>query len=140
MQHELQELLEQLANQLDLGHKHEDMATLEQELLQTVRDFHSCKQEEGQSKDAPALHVIRVGKVQKMNNKHKKSQLAARGKNQGKGKNKLGYAPKPEIPPLPKKENPAKDLIGHQCGDTCHQKRNCPRYLAEFLKNKKLSQ
>ncbi|GJZ42061.1 zinc finger, CCHC-type containing protein [Tanacetum coccineum] len=157
----------------------------EQELLQTMREFHSCKQEEGQSvssyvlkmksyidnlerlghpvtlglgvslilislrkefdifvqnynihsmgktinelhamlklheqalpkKNAPALHAIRAGKVQKGNNKHKKpqSQLAARSPNQGKGKNKLD----------------------------CHWKRNCPQYLAELLKNKKLSQ
>ncbi|GJX04964.1 zinc finger, CCHC-type containing protein [Tanacetum coccineum] len=131
----------------------------EQELLQTVRDLHSCKQEEGQyefdsfmqnyymhsigktvnelhamlklheqtltNKD-PALHVIRAGKVQKKNCKQK-------------GKNKLAYAPKPKIHPPPKKANPAKDSICHQCGDTGHWKRNCPRYLAELLKNKKLS-
>ncbi|GJS97145.1 retrotransposon protein, putative, ty1-copia subclass [Tanacetum coccineum] len=62
---------------------------------------------------APALHVIRAGKVQKVNNKHKKTQpqLVARGKNQGKGKNKLAYAPKPKIPPLPKREVPAKDSV-----------------------------
>ncbi|GKB64791.1 retrotransposon protein, putative, ty1-copia subclass [Tanacetum coccineum] len=35
--------------------------------------------------------------------------MAARGNNQGKGKSKLAYAPKPKIPPPPKKENPAKD-------------------------------
>ncbi|GKD28626.1 retrotransposon protein, putative, ty1-copia subclass [Tanacetum coccineum] len=164
------------------------------ELLQTVREFHACKQEEGQSvssyalkmksyidnlerlghpvslnlavslilvslskeydsfvqnynmhnmgktvnelhamlklheqtlpkKDiAPALHVIRAGKVQK--NKHKKPHMAAKG-NQGKGKTKLAYAPerkptyapKPKIPPPPKKDNPAKDAIFHQCGE-----------------------
>ncbi|GKC34149.1 zinc finger, CCHC-type containing protein [Tanacetum coccineum] len=91
--------------------------------------------------NAPALHAIRAGKVQKENNKHKKPQpqLAARGQNQRKGKNKLAYAPKPKIPPLPKREDPAKDLIYHQCGDTGHWKRNCPQYLAELLKNKKLS-
>ncbi|GJU29528.1 zinc finger, CCHC-type containing protein [Tanacetum coccineum] len=153
---------------------------VEQELLQTVREFHACKQEEGQSvssyvlkmksyidnlerlghpvslnlavslilvslrkeydnfmqnynmhdigktvnklhamiklheqtllkKDAPALHVIRAGKVQKINNKNKKLQLAARGNNQGKGKSKLAYAPKSKIPPPPKKENHVKD-------------------------------
>ncbi|GJT34542.1 hypothetical protein Tco_0924961 [Tanacetum coccineum] len=138
----------------------------EQVLLQTVREFHSCKQEEGQSSssyilkmkgyidnlerlghpvslnlgvslilislrkefdsfvqnynmhsmgktinelhamlklheqtlpknNALALHAIRAGKVQKGNNKHKKQQpqLAAWGQNQGKGKNKLAYAP-----------------------------------------------
>ncbi|GKC56677.1 retrotransposon protein, putative, ty1-copia subclass, partial [Tanacetum coccineum] len=127
----------------------------EEELLQTMREFHSCKQEEGQSissyvlkmksyidnleclghpvslglrlheqtlpkNNAPALHAIRAGKVQKGNNKHKKlqPQLAARGQNQGKGKNKLAYAPKPKIPPPPKREDPAKDSVCHQCGDT----------------------
>ncbi|GKA56270.1 zinc finger, CCHC-type containing protein [Tanacetum coccineum] len=182
---------------------------IEQELLQTVRDFHACKQEEGQfvssyvlkmksyidnlerlahavsqnlavslilvslrkeydsfvqnynmhdmgktinelhamlklheqtlpKKDAaPALHNIRAGKVQK--NKNKKPQLAARGNNQGKGKSKHAYAHKPKIPPPPKKENPIKDSIRHQCDDTSHWRRNCPQYLAELLKNKKLS-
>ncbi|GJT34541.1 hypothetical protein Tco_0924960 [Tanacetum coccineum] len=45
--------------------------------------------------NALALHAIRAGKVQKGNNKHKKQQpqLAAWGQNQGKGKNKLAYAP-----------------------------------------------
>ncbi|GJZ29993.1 retrotransposon protein, putative, ty1-copia subclass [Tanacetum coccineum] len=31
------------------------------------------------------------------------------GQNQGNGKNKLAYAPKPKIPPPPKREDPAKD-------------------------------
>ncbi|GKE89616.1 retrotransposon protein, putative, ty1-copia subclass, partial [Tanacetum coccineum] len=30
--------------------------------------------------------------------------------------------------------------VCHQCGDTCHWKRNCPQNLAELLKNMKLSQ
>ncbi|GKB74691.1 retrotransposon protein, putative, ty1-copia subclass [Tanacetum coccineum] len=125
----------------------------EHELLQIVREFHICKQEEGQSigsyflkmksyidnlehlghpmslnlatvnelhamlklhkqtlqkKYAPVLHAIRACKVHKKN-KNKKPQLAVRGNNQGKGKYKLAYAPKPKIPPSPKKENPAKD-------------------------------
>nr|GEX08846.1 zinc finger, CCHC-type [Tanacetum cinerariifolium] len=52
----------------------------EHELLQTTRDFHSCRQEERQS-------------VQK-GNKHKKShsQKGVKGQNQGKGK----FAPKPK--------------------------------------------
>ncbi|GKD08949.1 zinc finger, CCHC-type containing protein [Tanacetum coccineum] len=87
---------------------------------------------------AHALHVIRAGKVQK-NQKHNKSQLGARGNIQGKGKSKLAYAPKPKIPPPSKKENPAKDAICHQCGGVGHWKRNCPQYLDELLKNKKLS-
>nr|GEZ18273.1 zinc finger, CCHC-type [Tanacetum cinerariifolium] len=182
---------------------------LEQELLQTTRDFHSCRQEERQSvslyvlkmkgyidnlerlgypvtfglgvsliliglrkeydgfvqnynmhsmgntfnelhamlklheqslpkNNAPALNAIRAGKVQK-GNKHKKlqSQMAARGQNREKGKNKQAYAPKPKIPPLPKRENPAKDLICHECGEIGHWKRNCPQYLTELLKKKK---
>ncbi|GJY62545.1 zinc finger, CCHC-type containing protein [Tanacetum coccineum] len=52
-------------------------------------------------------------------------------------KNKLAYAPKPKIPPPPKREDPAKDSICHECGDTGYWKRNCPQYLAELLKKKK---
>nr|GEX82217.1 zinc finger, CCHC-type [Tanacetum cinerariifolium] len=68
-----------------------------------------------------ALHVIRAERVQKKNNKQKKSQLTARGQNQRKGKNKIAYAPKPKIPPPQKRENPAKESICHQCGDTGSQ-------------------
>ncbi|GJS57393.1 hypothetical protein Tco_0652177 [Tanacetum coccineum] len=70
---------------------------------------------------APALHAIRAGKVQK--NKNKKPSKAAKGV-QGKGKGKkayanaeLSYAPKPKIPPPPKKDNPAKDVICHHYGE-----------------------
>nr|GEZ38642.1 hypothetical protein [Tanacetum cinerariifolium] len=151
----------------------------EQELLQTTRDFHSCRQEEGYliliglrkeydgfvqnynmhnmgktfnelhamiklheqtlpKNNAPSLHAIRAGKVQK-GNKHKKwqSQMAARGQNHGKRKNKQAYAPKPKIPRPPKREDPAKDSICHKCGETGHWKRNCPQYLAKLLKKKK---
>nr|GFA12555.1 hypothetical protein [Tanacetum cinerariifolium] len=176
----------------------------EQELLQTTRDFHSCRQEEGQSvssyvlkmkgyidnlerlghpvtlglgvslilislrkeydgfvqnynmysmgkivnelhamlklheqtlpkSNAPALNAIRDGKVQKVN-KHKKShsQKGTKGQNQGNGK----FTPKPKIPPPPKRENPAKDSICHECGEIGHWKRNCPQYLAELMKKK----
>ncbi|GJW12514.1 retrovirus-related pol polyprotein from transposon TNT 1-94 [Tanacetum coccineum] len=41
--------------------------------------------------------------------------MAARGQNQGKRKNKLAYAPEPKITPPPKKEDPTKDSIYHQC-------------------------
>ncbi|GKB28093.1 zinc finger, CCHC-type containing protein [Tanacetum coccineum] len=152
----------------------------DQELLQTVREFYACKQEEGQSeydsfvqnynmhsmgktvtelhamlklheltlpqKDvAPAIHPIIAGRVQKK--QKKKPHKAAKG-NQGKGKAKMGYAPvlappfapKPKNPPTPKKDNPAKDAICHQCGEVGHWRRNCPVYLAKLLKKKKLSQ
>nr|GEV79318.1 zinc finger, CCHC-type [Tanacetum cinerariifolium] len=49
--------------------------------------------------NAPALHAIRVGKVQKGNNKHKKpqSQSAARGQNQRKGKVSSLMLPSPRF-------------------------------------------
>ncbi|GJX46909.1 retrotransposon protein, putative, ty1-copia subclass, partial [Tanacetum coccineum] len=64
--------------------------------------------------NAPALHAIRAGK----------------------GKNKLSYDPKPKIPPLSRKEDPAKDFVCHQCGDIGHWKRNCP-YSIYALSNKR---
>nr|GEY58511.1 putative retrotransposon Ty1-copia subclass protein [Tanacetum cinerariifolium] len=81
----------------------------DQELLQTMREFHEFKQEEGQK--GPE-------------NQKKKSHKTTKG-NQGKGKAKIGYAPvpapsfahKPKNPPTPKKDNPAKDAICHQCGE-----------------------
>nr|GEX85575.1 hypothetical protein [Tanacetum cinerariifolium] len=105
----------------------------EHELLQTTRDFHSCKQEEGQSVSSYVLKMkgyidnlerlghpvtLGLGKV----NKHKKPQpqMAARGQNHGKVKNKLAYAPKPKIPPPPKREDSAKDSVYHECGETGH--------------------
>nr|GEX96304.1 hypothetical protein [Tanacetum cinerariifolium] len=110
-----------------------------------MREFHACKQEEGQSnynmhgmgktvnelhamlklhedtlpkKDAsPKLHAIRAGRVQK---------------NQ---KNKLHKAAREVM-----KYNPAKDAICHQCGEIGHWRRNCLVYLVELMKKKKLSQ
>ncbi|GJV61769.1 zinc finger, CCHC-type containing protein [Tanacetum coccineum] len=91
--------------------------------------------------NAPALHAIRAGKVQK-GKKHNKPHpsKAGRGQNQGNGKHKHAFAPKPKIPPPPKREDPAKDSICHECGETGHWKRNCPQYLAELLKKKKNNQ
>ncbi|GKC15093.1 zinc finger, CCHC-type containing protein [Tanacetum coccineum] len=93
----------------------------------------------------PVSLNLAVGKVQK--NKHKKPHKAAKG-NQGIGKTKLvyepeykpAYAPKPKIPPPPKKDNPAKDAIYHQCSEVGRWRRNCHVYLAELLKKKKSSQ
>ncbi|GKF06625.1 zinc finger, CCHC-type containing protein [Tanacetum coccineum] len=50
------------------------------------------------------------------------------------------YAPKPKNPSTPKKDNPAKDAICHQCGEVGHWRRNSPIYLVELMKKKKLSQ
>ncbi|GKA09958.1 zinc finger, CCHC-type containing protein [Tanacetum coccineum] len=50
------------------------------------------------------------------------------------------FAPKPNNPPTPKKDNPGKDAICHQCGEVGHWRRNCLIYLVELMKKKKLSQ
>ncbi|GJX40408.1 zinc finger, CCHC-type containing protein [Tanacetum coccineum] len=120
-----------------------------QSMGKTVTELHAMlkllEQNLPQKEDAPALHAIRAGRVQK--NQKRKSHKAAKG-NQGKGKEKMGYAPvqappfspKPKNPPTPKKDNPAKEAICHQCGEVGHWRRNCPIYLAELMKKKKLSQ
>nr|GEV58389.1 hypothetical protein [Tanacetum cinerariifolium] len=110
-------------------------------LGKTINELHAMLKlyEQTLPKDnAPFLHAIRAGKVQKVN-KHKKwkTQMAARGKNRRKGKNKQAYAPNPKIPPPPKKEDPAKDSIYYKYGEIGHSKRNCPQYLAKLLKKKK---
>ncbi|GJR33425.1 hypothetical protein Tco_1109657 [Tanacetum coccineum] len=89
----------------------------------TVNEFHvmlNLHEQTLPKRDASALHAIRAGKVQKKKKKNKKPQLAAKGNNKGKGKSNLAYAPKPKIPPPPKKEDPAKDSVCHHCGDTGH--------------------
>ncbi|GJZ77109.1 zinc finger, CCHC-type containing protein [Tanacetum coccineum] len=114
----------------------------------TVNELHAMlklHEETLPKKDAnPALHAIRAGRVQK-NQKHKLHKAAKGG--HGKGKGKIGYAPnnapfapKPKTPLPPKKDNPAKDAICHQCGEVGHWRRNCPVNLAELMKKKKLSQ
>ncbi|GJR05180.1 hypothetical protein Tco_0528164 [Tanacetum coccineum] len=50
--------------------------------------------------------------------KDKKKPQGAKGKD--KGKNKLAYAPKPKIPPPPKRDNPAKDSVYHRCNEVGH--------------------
>nr|GEY25448.1 zinc finger, CCHC-type [Tanacetum cinerariifolium] len=96
------------------------LMTMEPEIQRNLEPLHA---HEMLKDNAPALNAIRAGKVQK-SNKHKKShsQKGAKGQNQGKGK----FIPKLKIPPPPKKENPAKDSICHECGEIGHWKRNCP--------------
>ncbi|PWA73635.1 zinc finger, CCHC-type [Artemisia annua] len=114
----------------------------------TVNELHAILKQHEQTlpkKDVShAFHAIRATKVQK--NQSKKPFKVAKG-NQGNRKYKLAYAPehkpsyasKPKKPPPPKKDNPEKDATCHQCGETGHWRRNCPVYLAELLKKKKLS-
>nr|GEZ88768.1 hypothetical protein [Tanacetum cinerariifolium] len=58
----------------------------------------------------------------------------------GNASNNASFAYKPKTPPPPKKDNPTKDAICHQCGEVGHWRRNCPMYLAKLMKKKKLSQ
>ncbi|GJY51109.1 retrotransposon protein, putative, ty1-copia subclass [Tanacetum coccineum] len=81
--------------------------------------------------ETPTVLAIREGKIQK--DKKKKPQ-GAKGK--AKGKNKLAYVPKNKIPPLPKRDNSAKDFICHHCKEVGHWRKNCPSYHAELKKRK----
>nr|GFA07740.1 hypothetical protein [Tanacetum cinerariifolium] len=119
---------------------------MKQELLQTTRDFHSCKQEEGQSVSSYVLktkgyidNLERLGHPVTLGHGVSLILIGLRkeGKNHGKGKNKQAYALKPKIPPPPRRENPTKDSICHECGEIGHWIRNCPLYLADLIKKKK---
>ncbi|GKE11534.1 hypothetical protein Tco_1415085, partial [Tanacetum coccineum] len=57
----------------------------------------------------PVVLAIREGKIQK----DKRKPRGAKGKDRG--KNKLSYAPKPKIPPPPKRDNPTKNSVCHHC-------------------------
>nr|GEU93180.1 zinc finger, CCHC-type [Tanacetum cinerariifolium] len=130
----------------------------EQELLQTTRYFHSCRLEEGQSVSSYILkmkgyidnlerlgHPVTLG-LGTVNELHAMLKLHEQNLPKSNapalnairaGKNKQAYAPKPEIPPPPKRKNPAKDSICHECGEIGYWKKNCPQYLAELMKKKK---
>ncbi|GKG23574.1 reverse transcriptase domain-containing protein, partial [Tanacetum coccineum] len=75
------------------------------------------------------------GKIQKAN---KKSLKAKGQKVKGKGNDKKDYISKPKNPKPAAIERPAKDDACHHCKEVGHWKRNCPVYLAELLKKKKV--
>nr|GEU83310.1 hypothetical protein [Tanacetum cinerariifolium] len=104
----------------------------ERELFQTTRDFHSCKQEEGQSVSSYVLKMKGY-----IDNLEHLGNPVTRGLGSWEGENKIAYAPKPKIPPPPKREDLAKDSICHACGNTGYWKRNYPQYLVKLLKKKK---
>ncbi|GKB70486.1 retrotransposon protein, putative, ty1-copia subclass [Tanacetum coccineum] len=115
------------------------------ELFETVKEFHACKQEEGQSVSSYLLKMKsyldileRLGyAIQNELGNDKKKLKWAKGKD--KGKNKLAYAPKPKISPPPKRDNPTKDYVCHHCKEVGHWRRNCPSYQAELKKRKNAS-
>nr|GEU91681.1 hypothetical protein [Tanacetum cinerariifolium] len=150
----------------------------EQELLQTVREFHTCKQAEGQSVSSHVLkmkgyidNLKRLGQPVGKNlavslilvSLNKDFDSFVQNYNMhgmGKAVNELHAMlklheeslPKKDAnptlhairtgrtPPPPKKDNPAKDTVYHQCGEIGHWRRNCHVYLAELIKKKNLSQ
>ncbi|GJY48895.1 zinc finger, CCHC-type containing protein [Tanacetum coccineum] len=125
----------------------------EQELLQTMREFHSCKQEEGRSVNSYVLkmkscidnlerfgHPVLLGLGVSLILISLRKEFDGFMQNynmhiMGKTINELHAMLKLHEQTLPKNNAPALHAI--QAG---HWKRNCPQYLAELLKNKKLSQ
>nr|GEV33196.1 hypothetical protein [Tanacetum cinerariifolium] len=65
------------------------------------------------------------------------STLGAKGKDRG--KNKLAYAPKTKILPLPKRDNLEKDLVFHHSKEVGHWRKNYLSYQAELKKKKNVS-
>ncbi|GJY96299.1 hypothetical protein Tco_0513209 [Tanacetum coccineum] len=84
----------------------------------SIVDLHDMLKlhEKGISKKVktPAVLAIREGKIQK----DKKKQKGAKGKDNE--NNKLAYAPKPKIPPPPKRDNLVKDSVWHHCKEVGH--------------------
>nr|GEY83684.1 hypothetical protein [Tanacetum cinerariifolium] len=137
----------------------------EQELLQTTRDFHSCRQEEGQSVSSYVLKMKGyIDNLERLGNRvtlglgvsliliglRKEYDGFVQNYNMhsmGKTVNKLHAMLKLHEQTLPKSNAPAlhairadkvqKDSICHECGEIGHWKRNYPQYLAELLKKKK---
>nr|GEW48058.1 zinc finger, CCHC-type [Tanacetum cinerariifolium] len=117
MEPEIQQNLENLhAHEMLLELKTLFAQQAEQELLQTTRDFHSCKQEEGQSEFDGFVQNYNMHSL-------------------GKIINELHAMLKLHEQTLPKNNAPAPHAI--RAG---HWKRNCPQYLSDLLKKKKLSQ
>nr|GEX97150.1 zinc finger, CCHC-type [Tanacetum cinerariifolium]GEY21796.1 zinc finger, CCHC-type [Tanacetum cinerariifolium] len=80
-----------------------------------------------------SVNLEQEGKIQK----DKKKPQGENGKD--KGKNKLAYAPKPNIPLPPKREHLVKDSVCHHYKEVGHWKRNCLSYQAELKKRKSAS-
>ncbi|GJU98534.1 retrotransposon protein, putative, ty1-copia subclass [Tanacetum coccineum] len=77
-----------------------------------------------------AVLAIREGKFQN----DKKKLQGAKGKD--KGKTKLAYAPKPKIPPPPKRDNPTKDSICHHYKEGLRESRKLKhRALSLYMGN-----
>nr|GFC06107.1 zinc finger, CCHC-type [Tanacetum cinerariifolium] len=96
------------------------------ELLQTTRDFHSCRQEEGQSVSSYVLKM--KGYI---------DNLERLGTPMGKTVNELHAMLKLHEKTLPKSNAPALNAIRAGKVQKGHWKRNCHQYLAELMRKKK---
>ncbi|GJS74897.1 retrotransposon protein, putative, ty1-copia subclass [Tanacetum coccineum] len=106
----------------------------------TIGELHAMliEYEKGLPKKAktPQVMMIKSGKIQKANKKSLKAK--GKGKVNGKGKDKQVYIPKPKNPKPTAKEHPTKNDTCDHCKEVGHWKRNCPVYLAEFLKKEQV--
>ncbi|GJY31290.1 hypothetical protein Tco_0414785 [Tanacetum coccineum] len=129
----------------------------EQELLQTTRDFHSCKQEEGQSVSSYVLkmkgyidnlerlgHPVTLGLAVSLILIGLRKEFDGFVQNYnmhslGKTVNELHAMLKLHEQTLTLPKNNAPSLHAIRSGKVLkgHWKRNCPQYLAELLKKKK---
>ncbi|GJS74962.1 retrotransposon protein, putative, ty1-copia subclass [Tanacetum coccineum] len=111
-----------------------------QELLQTVREFHACTQEEGQSVSSYVLKMkIYIDNLERLG--HAMTQnLAVSLILVSLRKEYDSFVQNYNIHGLGKTVTELHAMLKLHCGDVGHWKRNCPQYLAELLKNKKLSQ
>nr|GEW97009.1 hypothetical protein [Tanacetum cinerariifolium] len=132
-----------------------------QELFEMVKAFHACKQEDGQP-ISPYLLKIKgyletlerlgylmpkeLGVILILNSLSKdymirevRSKKIRRNCKRQREKTKFAYTPKPKIPPPPKRDNPAKDLIFHHCNEVGYGRRNYLAYHAELTKRKNAS-
>nr|GFA00772.1 zinc finger, CCHC-type [Tanacetum cinerariifolium] len=111
------------------------LMTMDPEIQRNLKPLHAhaTLMEEGQSNSSYVLKMM--GYIDNLERLGHPVKLGLG--NHGNGKIKQAYAPKPKIPPPPKRKNPAKDSICYECGEVGHWKRNCPPYLAELMKKKK---
>ncbi|GJX10644.1 zinc finger, CCHC-type containing protein [Tanacetum coccineum] len=158
MEPEIQQNLENLhANDMLKELKNLFAQQAEQELLQTTRDFHSCKQEEGQSVSSYvlkmkgyidnlerlgyavtfglAVSLILIGLRKEFDGFMQNYNMHSRGKTV----NELHAMLKlyEQTLNLPKNNAPALHAIRAGKVQKGHWKRNCPQYLAKLLKKKK---
>ncbi|GJT52418.1 hypothetical protein Tco_0978575 [Tanacetum coccineum] len=124
----------------------------EQELLQTVREFHTCKQEEGQSLRAGISICTGMGKTSRKGLKSqrlKTAQKLCKGGKRLKGKEQDGLMLitmfhlllRPKTSPPPRRIKPSKGRHLSPLCEVGHWRRNIvPCFFTELMKKKKLPQ